>query len=93
MSKVMLTEGDFIKFIKVKYNASDNRILKIELRTNKNSRFEFGDKRLFHDLTAGENVYDFGISIAEYPCCLFGSYSMARSQWYMESLGAEVNTL
>ena len=80
-------EGDFIKLFKVKYQANDSRILKVEIRTNKNNRYEFGDKRLFNDLTAGENVYAFDISITEYPVSLFGSYNIHRSHWYLESMG------
>lgn len=86
-------EGDFVKLLKVKYQATDSRILKVEIRTNKNNRYEFGDKRLFSDLSAGENVYAFDISITEYPTCLFGSYNMHRSHWYIESLGVEINDL
>lgn len=52
-NKYLLMEGDFIKLFKVKYQSNDSRILKIEIRTNKNNRYEFGDKRLFSDLNAG----------------------------------------
>lgn len=93
MSKYTFVEGDFIKLFKVKYNSTDNRILKLEVRTNKNNRYEFGDKRPFHDVTSGENVYGFDISIQEYPVSLFGSYNNLRSHWYMESLGVEINDL
>lgn len=63
MNKYLLMEGDFIKLFKIKYQAADSHILKVEIRTNRNSRYEFGDKRLFHDLNSGENVYGFDISI------------------------------
>jgi len=53
MSKYMLVEGDFIKLFKVKYQSTDSRIIKIEIRTNKNNRYEFGDKRQFNDINAG----------------------------------------
>ena len=39
LSKYMFMEGDFLKLFKVKYHAADSRILKIEIRTNKNSRY------------------------------------------------------
>lgn len=39
VSKYMLVEGDFIKLFKVKYSSSDSKILKIEIRTNKNNRY------------------------------------------------------
>lgn len=93
MSKYALGEGDFIKLFKVKYNSTENRIIKIEIRTNKNNRYEFGDKRSFGELAQGENVYGFDISIQEYPVSLFGSYSYGRSHWYLESLGVQINDL
>lgn len=83
MSKYMLVEGDFIKLFKVKYQSTDSRIIKIEIRTNKNNRYEFGDKRQFNDISAGENVYGFDISVQEYPVSLFGSYNNVRTQWYL----------
>lgn len=93
MSKYMLMEGDFIKLFKIKYQASDSHILKIEIRTNRNNRYEFGDKHHFNDLNAGENVYGFDIAISEYPVSLFGSYNYSRSHWHLESLGVEINDL
>jgi hypothetical protein len=93
VSKYVLVEGDFVKLLKVKYNSHENRILKLEIRTNRNNRYEFGDKRHFADLVQGENVYGFDISVQEYPVSLFGSYNCVRSQWFMESLGVEINDL
>lgn len=83
LSKYTLVEGDFVKLLKVKYNSQENRILKLEVRTNRNNRYEFGDKRSFADLMQGENVYGFDISVQEYPVSLFGSYNYVRSQWFL----------
>lgn len=90
-SKYMMNEGDFVKLLKVKFNSVEGKIVKVEIRTNKNNKYQFGDKRSFNDIGVGENVYGFDISINEYPVCLFGSYVSIRSHWCLESLGVEVN--
>jgi hypothetical protein len=88
-----LPEDDFIKLIKVKYNNLETRVSKIEIRSNRNLKYEFGEKRSFQDVTQNESVYAFDIGLNEFPVGIFGSFCQFRNCWYLESFGVEINTL
>lgn len=58
-----VTEDDFIKLFKIKYNTLETRITKIEVRSNKNNKYEFGEKKPFGEVSINETVYGFDIGI------------------------------
>lgn len=93
MTKIECSENDFFKLFKVKYNSLDNKITKLEIRSNKNLKYQYGEKKQWTDLVEGDAVYGFDIGIKEYPVCIFGSYNYCKGYWLLEGFGVEVNDL
>ena len=86
-TKVTTGEDDFFKLFKIKYNSLDNRIVKVEFRSNKNIRYQYGDKKPFGEISDGDIVYGFDVRIHEYPVCMFISYVYSKGIYFMEGLG------
>ena len=93
VTKIDAGSNDFFKLFKIKYNQLDNRITKIEIRSNKNIKYQYGDKRPWAEIIEGDTIYGFDIGIKEYPVCIFGSYSHYKGHWFLEGFGVEINDL
>lgn len=66
---------------------------KVEIRSNRNLKYEFGEKRSFQEVNGNETVYAFDIGLNEVPVAVFGAVGLWRGSWYLEGFGVEVNTL
>lgn len=77
----------------MKYNQLENKVTKVEIRSNKNIKYQYGDKRPWGDIIEGDTIYGFDIGVKEYPVCVFGSYSYHKGNWFLEGFGVEINEL
>ncbi len=41
----------------------DNKITKLEIRSNKNIKYQYGEKKQWSDLSQGDTVYGFDIGV------------------------------
>ena len=91
MTKIETSSNDFFKLFKVKYNQFDNKITKVEIRSNRNIKYQYGDKKPWTEIIEGDTIYGFDIGVKEYPVCIFGSYMHQKGHWFLEGFGVEIN--
>ena len=65
----------------------------MEVRSNKNIKYQYGEKKAWNDIEHGDMIYGFDIGIKQYPVCIFGSYSYHKGNWFLEGFGVEINDL
>lgn len=91
---ISTTNGDFIRYFKVRFSPQEGRITHIKIVSNRGMKGGWGDSKIKdtpEDETQKEMVFD--ISEDEYAVSIFCSHVQRGPYWYLCGFGVEVNDL